>query len=221
LPDALVYNGCGADQLSLADARSIDDVRRAYDEQLDAVQRIGGRIVVMASRALARIAGGPEDYATVYDHVLQQCEQPAIVHWLGEMFDPALRGYWGRASVDEAIEVCLAVIAENAAKVDGIKVSLLDKEKEIAIRRRLPAGVNMYTGDDFNYPELIERQGLFACASRHFRSVGAGGGVRLGLPRRRRCRRLPAHPRSNDTARAHNVSRRPFTTRSALSSSPG
>ncbi len=155
LPDALVFNGCGTDHLSPSEARSVEDVRRAYLEQVEAIQRVGGRIILMASRALARVAASPDDYVAVYHDVLAACDQPVILHWLGEMFDPALAGYWGAQSFEEAMETALAVIHENAAKVDGIKISLLDKDKEIVMRRRLPAGVKMYTGDDFNYPELI------------------------------------------------------------------
>lgn len=155
LPDALVFNGCGTDQLNPDDARSLDDVRAAYLQQVEAIQKIGGRIILMASRALARVATGPDDYLTVYRDVLAACDQPVILHWLGDMFDPALAGYWGAADFVGAMETALAVIAENQAKVDGIKISLLDKGKEIAMRRRLPGGVKMYTGDDFNYPELI------------------------------------------------------------------
>ena len=109
----------------------------------------------MASRALAAAARGPDDYVRVYDRMLGQVKEPVIIHWLGEMFDPALAGYWGAGDHWEAMETCLDVIAAHAAKVDGIKISLLSKEKEIAMRRRLPAGVRMYTGDDFNYAELI------------------------------------------------------------------
>ncbi len=156
LPDALVFNGCGTDQLAVADARSLDDVRRAYFEQVEAIQKLGGRLIVMASRALAARAASPEDYIAVYRDVLARCDQPVILHWLGDMFDPALKGYWGAAGFDAAMQTCLAVIAENELKIDGIKISLLDKDKEIVMRRRLPAGVKMYTGDDFNYPELIE-----------------------------------------------------------------
>ncbi|MFO1320126.1 MAG: dihydrodipicolinate synthase family protein [Burkholderiales bacterium] len=155
IPGALVFSGCGTDQLEAAEARSLDDVRRAYDEQLDAIQRLGGRLIVMASRALVRVARSPDDYVAMYRHVLSQAEQPVILHWLGEMFDPALDGYWGTADFDRAMTTCLDVIRENTAKVDGIKISLLDKDKEIRMRRLLPAGVRMYTGDDFNYPELI------------------------------------------------------------------
>lgn len=156
LPDALVANGCGTDHLDPADAKTLDDVRRAYLEQVEAIQRIGGRLILMASRALAKVAKGPEDYITVYRDVLAACDQPVILHWLGEMFDPQLAGYWGSDSFDPALETCLAIIEENSSKVDGIKVSLLKAEKEITMRRRLPEGVKMYTGDDFNYPELIE-----------------------------------------------------------------
>ena len=129
---------------------------RAYLEQVEAIQAVGGRIVLMASRALARVATSPEDYLHVYAQVLSACDQPVILHWLGEMFDPALAGYWGSSDFDATLETVLAVIEQNIAKVDGIKMSLLDKDKEITLRRRLPAGVKMYTGDDFNYPELIE-----------------------------------------------------------------
>ena len=109
----------------------------------------------MASRALAASARSADDYALVYERVLSQVREPVIIHWLGDMFDPALAGYWGSADLDTASETCLGIVAANAAKVDGIKVSLLDKDREIALRRRLPPGVRMYTGDDFNYPELI------------------------------------------------------------------
>ena len=110
----------------------------------------------MASRALARIATSPADYETVYARVLAEADEPVILHWLGEMFDPALAGYWGAGSFPPALETALAVIHANAARIDGIKLSLLDDRKEVAMRRRLPDGVRMYTGDDFNYPALIE-----------------------------------------------------------------
>lgn len=155
LPDALVFSGCGTDQLAPGDAKSVDDVRRAYLEQVEAAQKAGGRIILMASRALAKVARSPEDYVSVYGDVLSACDRPVILHWLGEMFDPELAGYWGGSDFEAAMETALAVIGQNLAKVDGIKISLLDKDKEIAMRRRLPDGVKMYTGDDFNYPELI------------------------------------------------------------------
>lgn len=156
LPDALVFNGCGTDHLDPDDARGLDDVRRAYFDQVEAIQRSDARIILMASRALARTASSPGDYASVYRDVLKRCDEPVILHWLGEMFDPALAGYWGADSFDSALETALEVISENASKVDGIKISLLDKDKEIRMRRLLPEGVKMYTGDDFNYPELIQ-----------------------------------------------------------------
>jgi hypothetical protein len=151
-----IFSGVGTDHLAPADARGLDDVVAAYLEQLDAVQGMGGRVILMASRALARVARGPEDYAAVYGRVLAAADAPVILHWLGEMFDPALKGYWGADGFDAALETALGVIGENAAKVDGIKISLLDAGKEIAMRRRLPDGVKMYTGDDFNYPALIK-----------------------------------------------------------------
>jgi hypothetical protein len=155
LPDALVANGCGTDHLPPG-TYTLDQVRAAYLEQVEAIQALGGDIILMASRALVGAAKEPEDYIKVYSDVLAACDKPVILHWLGEMFDPALAGYWGASTFEQALDTALAVINGNLAKVDGIKISLLDKDKEIQLRRRLPAGVKMYTGDDFNYPELIE-----------------------------------------------------------------
>ncbi|MEU9134697.1 dihydrodipicolinate synthase family protein [Streptomyces sp. NPDC048404] len=145
--------GVGTDQLTgPATAR---DVRAAYEEQLALVEESGARPVLMASRALAAAAAGPEDYLDVYGHLLRQSAGPVILHWLGPMFDPALEGYWGSGDLDAATEVFLEVIAAHPDKVDGVKVSLLDARREVELRRRLPDGVRCYTGDDFNYPELI------------------------------------------------------------------
>jgi hypothetical protein len=160
VPGALVASGCGTDHLAPEDARSVDEVIRAYEEQMAAIEKLGGKLIVMASRALARVAKGPADYERVYDRILSQAKQPVILHWLGDMFDPALAGYWGTKDVDAAMQTALGIIAGHADKVDGIKISLLDKDKEIAMRRRLPAGVRMYTGDDFNYAELIAGDGF-------------------------------------------------------------
>jgi hypothetical protein len=155
-PGAVVFSGAGTDHLAPAPGRSLADVIAAYEQQIEAVEAVGGRIILMASRALAAAARRPDDYLEVYDRVLGQVNKPVIIHWLGEMFDPALEGYWGSTDHWQAMETCLAMVQGNAAKIDGIKVSLLSKEKEIAMRRRLPEGVRMYTGDDFNYAELIE-----------------------------------------------------------------
>ena len=153
---AFLASGAGTDHLAADAAKSVDDVIRAYEEQVAAIEALGGRIILMASRALARVARSPDDYHKVYDRILGQVKEPVIIHWLGEMFDPALAGYWGHSDHHKAMDVALEVIGRNAAKVDGVKVSLLDKDKEIAMRRRLPKQVKMYTGDDFNYAELIE-----------------------------------------------------------------
>jgi hypothetical protein len=152
----LIYSGCGTDHLDPKNARDIDDVIRAYLEQLHAIQKLGGRIIIMASRALARIARSPDDYAKVYARVLAEADHPVILHWLGEMFDPALKGYWGGDDFAQTMETALRVIETNVEKVDGIKISLLDDAKEVKMRRRLPASVKLYSGDDFNYPDLIE-----------------------------------------------------------------
>lgn len=151
-----IFSGVGTDHLDPANAESLDDVVAAYLEQLHAVQKLNGRVILMASRALARVATGPADYEAVYARVLSEADRPVILHWLGDMFDPALAGYWGAQSFEPALETALAVIETNQAKVDGIKISLLDDAKEVAMRRRLPGDVRMYTGDDFNYPALIK-----------------------------------------------------------------
>lgn len=153
--DALIACGAGTDHLAPGPDVTLDTIIAAYEEQIETIEALGGRIILMASRALAAAAKSPDDYARVYGRILGQVKQPVILHWLGEMFDPALEGYWGSADHMAAMDTCLDVIAAHADKVDGIKISLLSKEKEIAMRRRLPAGVRMYTGDDFNYAELI------------------------------------------------------------------
>jgi Protein of unknown function (DUF993) len=154
-PGALIGSGAGTDHLQANGRVTLDDVIRAYEEQCAAIEKLGGRIVLMASRALVKAARSGDDYAKVYGRILSQVKEPVIIHWLGEMFDPALDGYWGHKDHAVAMDVAIDVIADNAAKVDGVKISLLDKDKEIAMRRRLPQGVRMYTGDDFNYAELI------------------------------------------------------------------
>jgi hypothetical protein len=153
--NALVFSGAGTDHLAAEDAKTIDDVIGAYEQQIAAVEKAGGRIILMASRALAKIGRNPDDYVKVYNRVLSQVREPVIIHWLGDMFDPALANYWGTASLDEAMDVAVGVINASAAKVDGVKVSLLDQQREIDMRRRLDKNVKMYTGDDFNYAELI------------------------------------------------------------------
>jgi hypothetical protein len=153
--NALVFSGAGTDHLAVEDAKTIDDVIFAYEQQIAAIEKAGGRIILMASRALAKLGRNAEDYAKVYGRVLSQVREGVIIHWLGDMFDPALAGYWGTADLDKAMDTAVAIINANAAKVDGVKVSLLDKGREIDMRRRLDSRVKMYTGDDFNYPELI------------------------------------------------------------------
>ncbi|MDQ0777108.1 hypothetical protein QF026_005574 [Streptomyces aurantiacus] len=154
----LIACGVGTDQLPVTEIGypyGLDEVRAAYEEQLAHVEESGSRAILMASRALAAVAKGPEDYLEVYGHLLRQAAEPVILHWLGPMFDPALEGYWGSTDLDAATSTFLEVIAAHPDKVDGIKVSLLDAEREIDLRRKLPDGVRCYTGDDFNYPELI------------------------------------------------------------------
>lgn len=187
--------GAGTDQLELADipsgAAGLTAVADAYREQIATIREAGAQVVVMASRALAAVATSADDYLSVYRALLSQVERPVILHWLGEMFDPALRGYWGSSDIASATETFVRLIEENADRVDGVKVSLLDAEHEVALRRALPAGVRLYTGDDFNYPELIMGDehghsdallGIFAAiypaASTALQEIDAGDPVR-------------------------------------------
>ncbi|PST17480.1 dihydrodipicolinate synthase family protein [Mesorhizobium plurifarium] len=151
--------GAGTDHLPPTEARSIDDVVAAYEEQIGFVEAEGGRAIMMASRALARVARSPDDYRRVYGRILSQTRDKVVLHWLGDMFDPQLKGYWGSENFSQALETVLAIIGENSAKIEGIKISLLDNAKELALRSRLPENVLCFTGDDFNYAELIEGDG--------------------------------------------------------------
>jgi len=152
---------CGAqtDHMRPGSARSLNEIEAAYDEQCEFVEAQGGQVVVMASRELARIARGPEDYARVYSHVLSHLRAPAFIHWLGEAFDPALAGYWGHRDLDAAMRSCLEILVANQTKVEGLKLSLLDQNRELVMRSRLPEGMRMFTGDDFDYPTTIGGDG--------------------------------------------------------------
>jgi hypothetical protein len=194
-PGALIGSGAGTDHLEANGRVTLDDVIRAYEEQCAAIEKLGGRIVLMASRALVKAARSGDDYAKVYGRILSQVKEPVIIHWLGEMFDPALDGYWGHKDHGEAMNVAVDVIADNAAKVDGVKISLLDKDKEIAMRRRLPQGVRMYTGDDLNYAELIagDARGYSDALLGIFDAIAPAAAAALGA--------LAA----GDTARFHDI----------------
>ncbi|RWC62092.1 dihydrodipicolinate synthase family protein [Mesorhizobium sp.] len=148
-------SGAGTDHLAPTAARTLDDVIAAYEQQFAFIEGLGGKAIMMASRALATVAKAPDDYISVYDRILSQASGKVILHWLGDMFDPALRGYWGSREFETALDTVVAIIERHAGKVEGIKISLLDAGKEVALRNRLPDGVVMFTGDDFNYPELI------------------------------------------------------------------
>jgi hypothetical protein len=147
--------GAGTDQLVPAEGVTLAQVEAAYREQLGVIEAEGGRAILMASRALVRCARGAEDYLDLYGRLLQDVSKPVVLHWLGEMFDPVLRGYWGSQNVETALDTVTTLIRDNVRHVEGIKVSLLDPQWELELRRRLPEGVKMYTGDDFNYAELI------------------------------------------------------------------
>ncbi|BBH65240.1 hypothetical protein ACTI_19250 [Actinoplanes sp. OR16] len=149
-----IVAGVATDQLAPGGA-TLARVLSAYQEQLNDVAEAGAVPVLMCSRHLAAAARDADDYLSIYRQLLDESDKPVVLHWLGTAFDPALEGYWGSSDVDKATEVVLELIAGNPGKVDGVKVSLLDADHEIRLRRRLPAGVRLYTGDDFNYPDLI------------------------------------------------------------------
>lgn len=161
IPGADLACGVGTDQLTPTPQTKLADVLAAYAEQIEAVESAGGRIILMASRALASVARDADDYQRAYGELLRQCRGKVILHWLGQMFDPALAGYWGSADLNAAMETVLGIIADNRERVDGIKVSVLDPKWEVQMRSRLPSGVKMFTGDDFNYGELIAGDGKY------------------------------------------------------------
>lgn len=146
--------GTGTDHLPPGPA-DLDTIVSAYEEQIGLVEGLGGQAVMMASRQLAGSASSPEEYHWVSERVLSQVSTPVIIHWLGDKFDPALKGYWGAENLDQATDNFLAILRDNADRIDGVKISLLDKKREIDLRRRLPDGLRLYTGDDFDYPETI------------------------------------------------------------------
>ncbi len=151
--------GAGTDHVALADLRDAAAITAAYETQAEVIEAAGGQLILMASRAFTAIGADQATYHTVYRHLIDGARDPVVLHWLGDMFDPALAGYWGSHDVATASDFVLRLIAENPAKVDGIKISLLDQAHEEAFRARLPAGVRLYTGDDFNYADLIAGDG--------------------------------------------------------------
>jgi hypothetical protein len=155
----LIACGAGTDQLPEDRQVRIDEIIAAYEEQCEWIESRGGLVILMASRALARAAASADDYIAVYSRILSQLRRPAVLHWLGDMFDPKLAGYWGSTDLDRAMNTCLGLIHDHSARLDGVKISLLDAQREIDMRRKLPAGVRMYTGDDFNYDVLIRGDG--------------------------------------------------------------
>lgn len=191
--------GAGTDHLDLTGLapgpRGLQTVIAAYRDQLDVVAGSGAQVIMMASRALAAVATGPDDYAHVYGTLLDEVDAPVILHWLGPMFDPALAGYWGSDDLSTATDTVLSIIADHADKVDGIKISLLDADHERAVRARLaavPGAPRLYTGDDFNYPELLDDDAdgrhsdallgvfaaIFPAASTALQAWDAGDGAR-------------------------------------------
>jgi hypothetical protein len=191
----LLACGAGTDQLVRKDvpsgARGLNAITDAYREQIEVVRGAGAQVVLMASRALAWVASSPADYLSVYGTLLAEVDSPIILHWLGDMFDPALTGYWGDSDIAAATTTFRRLIDAHADKVDGVKVSLLDAAHEVALRRALPPGVRLYTGDDFNYPELIigDEQGhsdallgifaaIYPAASTALQQLDAGNSVR-------------------------------------------
>ena len=166
VPGAVLFSGAGTDHLEPGPRVTVADVEAAYEEQIGFIEGVGGRVILMASRALTACARGADDYVKVYGRLLSQVREPVIIHWLGDMFDPALHGYWGSTDLTRATETLLAIVQEHAAKIDGVKISLLAQERELSMRTRFPKGVRMYTGDDFDYPTTIrtDREGRYSDA---------------------------------------------------------
>jgi hypothetical protein len=154
-----VASGAGTDHVPLSEMRDADAVVAAFETQMEALEAAGSQVILMATRALPAIGADAVTYVQVYRRLINQAQEPVILHWLGEMFDPMLAGYWGSVDVAEATETVLSIIADSPSKVDGIKISLLDEAHEVAFRDRLPEGVRLYTGDDFNYAPLIAGDG--------------------------------------------------------------
>lgn len=151
--------GAGTDQFALDQLTSEEAIVAAYSEQMEAIEAAGGQCIIMASRAMTAIGDGPEFYQRVYAKLIEQAAEPVILHWLGDMFDPSLKGYWGCADLDDAADAALQIIEQHADKIGGIKISLLEQKREEKFRARMPDGVRLYTGDDFNYAALIEGDG--------------------------------------------------------------
>jgi hypothetical protein len=147
--------GAGTDQLP-SGPQSLAAITGAYTEQLAHIQDAGAEVILMASRALAASARSHQDYLDVYGHLLRLAQRPVILHWLGDAFDPELRGYWGSLDFAAAADTVIELIESSGGQVSGVKLSVLNAGYEVALRRRLPAGVRLYTGDDFNYADLIK-----------------------------------------------------------------
>ena len=156
VPGADLACGVGTDQLAPVEGVALADVRAAYLEQLGVIEQAGGRAILMASRAMVKAAAGADDYLELYGSLIGQASEKVVLHWLGPMFDPQLEGYWGSHDLDTAQDTLLDLIRAHAGRIDGVKMSLLDKERELRFRAALPPGVKCFTGDDFNYAELIE-----------------------------------------------------------------
>lgn len=152
--------GAGTDQIAPEALDSEAAIIAAYSEQMEAIEAAGGQVIIMASRAMTALGGGPDVYARVYGTLIEQAANPVILHWLGDMFDPALKGYWGERRLNAAADAVLAIINARPDKIDGIKISLLEQRREEDFRARLPENVRLYTGDDFNYIDLIEGDGV-------------------------------------------------------------
>jgi hypothetical protein len=148
--------GAGTDQLAAGGEYSLEEITEAYREQVSFIEELGGQAIVMASRQLAAAARSPEEYLAVYDEVIASSSRPLLIHWLGEAFDPSLADYWGAKDPWTAAETVLEMVASHPGDLSGIKLSVLDAELEVDLRRRLPNGVAMFTGDDLNYVDLIE-----------------------------------------------------------------
>ena len=224
LPGALIACGAGTDHLEPSAER---DDRRRHPRLRGAMR--GDREARRPHhpdgepRAGARRRAAADDYANVYGRILSQVKAAGDHPLARRDVRSGARRLLGHRDHREAMEVAVDVIAANAAKVDGIKISLLDKDKEIAMRRRLPQGVRMYTGDDFNYAELIagDEQGYSDALLGIFDAIAPAASAALGaLAPRRHARRSTTSWRRPCRCRATSSRRRRASTRPASCSWP-
>src|SRR5437773_2459850 len=175
IPGAVIASGAGTDDLQPGPRVTIADVEAAYEESCGFIESVGGRIILMASRALAASAKGPDDYVKVYGRILGQVKEPVIIHWLGDMFDPALAGYWGSHDLDRATEALLGIF-DVIAPAASAALHALDRGDRAEFSRVLAPTLAL-SRHVFGVPTRFYKTGVVFAAylnghQSHFRMVG-------------------------------------------------